>query len=73
MTKDEAIKALHECSECKRWIVARGDGPEHCDHCCVDAHRCPSTPTEAAALLQWAIELGRKAERLRARMAALMR
>lgn len=63
MTREEAIAALKRCPRCKRWITTID-----CDHCWVDAHRCPPTVSVAIGLLDQAIKIGTEAEALRAKL-----
>lgn len=63
MTRDEAIEHLRECGRCHRWITTPS-----CDHCWVDDHRCPPTVDQALGLLNRAMEIGREAELIAAKL-----
>jgi hypothetical protein len=65
VTREDAIKKLHECPTCHRWITTAT-----CDGCFVD--RMPPSPADAAALLDRARELGREAEVVRGQLRSLL-
>lgn len=66
MTRDEAIARLCLCPNCGTW---RTD-PD-CDRCWINNHACPPTQAQAAAYLARAVELGREAAVVRAKLAGL--
>jgi hypothetical protein len=56
-TRDQAIKNLQQCGQCKRWRTV----PD-CDHCWVDNHRCPPTVKQAIQTLNRAVSIGEEAK-----------